>query len=67
MKYENDQHRPGTAERLLYHSWMYADIIRAKLNIPENEEIMSVIAIGKRAGEPAVRPRKGLEETVKYY
>ena len=38
--------------------------IRKRLNIPENEEILSVIAIGKRGGEPSVRPRKDLEEVV---
>ena len=67
MKYENDQHRPGTAERLLYHSWMYADIIRAKLNIPENEENMSVIAVGKRNAEPSMRLRKELDEVVRFF
>ena len=39
-----------------------ADAIRSILNIPENEQIMSVIAIGKRDKEPAFRPRKALEE-----
>ena len=34
------------------------EAIRARLGIPENEEIMSVIAIGKAAEEPAPRPRK---------
>ena len=43
-----------------------ADTIRAKLNIPENEEIMSVIAVGKRGAEPPVRPRKELEEVVRF-
>ena len=44
-----------------------ADIIRAKLNIPENEEIMSVIAIGKRSAEPSMRPRKELDEVVRFF
>jgi nitroreductase len=37
------------------------------LSIPEEEEILSVIAIGKRGEEPALRPRKPLEEIVKIY
>ena len=40
--------------------------IRAQLNIPEDEEIMSVIALGKRACEPAFRPRKQLEEVATF-
>ncbi len=44
-----------------------ADGIRSKLNIPENEEIMSVIAIGKRSAEPSMRPRKELDEVVKFF
>ena len=43
-----------------------AAAIRAKLNIPEDEEIMSVIAVGKRGAEPSVRPRKDLEEVVRF-
>ncbi len=39
-----------------------SDAIRATLAIPENEQIMSVIAIGKREREPGVRPRKELDE-----
>ena len=41
--------------------------IREILAIPEKEEILSVIAIGKRAEVPAFRPRKELEEIVKFY
>ena len=44
-----------------------ADVIREKLGIPENEEIMSVIAVGKRAENPAPRPRKDLAETVRFF
>ncbi len=44
-----------------------ADIIRAKLNIPENEVIMSVIAVGKRGAEPSARPRKPLDEVVRFF
>ena len=43
------------------------EAIRARLGIPENEEIMSVIAIGKAAEEPAPRPRKELDEVVKFF
>ena len=43
-----------------------ADTIRAKLSIPENEEIMSVLAIGKRSAEPSLRPRKELDEVVRF-
>jgi len=44
-----------------------ASAIRQILEIPENEEIMSVIAVGKRAAEPAFRPRKELEEVAKFF
>ena len=44
-----------------------AGVIRTKLGIPENEEIMSVIAVGKAAEEPAERPRKALDEVVKFF
>ena len=43
------------------------DAIRARLGIPENEEIMSVIAIGKGGAEPAMRPRRNLDEVVRFY
>ena len=41
--------------------------IREILEIPENEEVLSVIAVGKRAEEPTLRPRKELNEIVKFY
>ena len=44
-----------------------ADVIREKLGIPENEEIMSVIAVGKAAEHPARRPRKELNEVTKFF
>ena len=44
-----------------------ADKIRSILSIPEEEEILSVIAVGKRNEGPALRPRKSLEEIVKFY
>ena len=44
-----------------------AAAIRERLGIPENEEIMSVIAVGKRGAAPTVRPRKDLEEVVRFF
>ena len=44
-----------------------AEAIRARLAIPENEEIMSVIAIGKADENPAPRPRKALEEVARFF
>ena len=41
--------------------------IREILNIPENETIVSVIAIGKADQEPVFRERKPLEEVVKFF
>ena len=44
-----------------------ADAIRKKLNIPEDEEIMSVIAVGKRNVEPSLRPRKAFDDVVRFF
>ncbi len=44
-----------------------AGAIREKLGIPENEEVMSVIAIGKRAEDPSARPRKDLNEVTRFF
>ena len=44
-----------------------ADAIRALLDIPEDEQIMSVIAVGRRAAEPKQRPRRPLEEVAKIF
>ncbi len=44
-----------------------AGAIRARLGIPGNEEIMSVIAVGKSAAETPERPRKALEEVTKFF
>ena len=41
--------------------------LRELLGIPEAEAVMSVIAVGKRAKEPALRPRKPLEEVAKFF
>lgn len=45
----------------------YSDPLREILNIPDTEEVMSVIAVGKKAEEATPRPRKGLEEVVKFF
>ena len=41
--------------------------IRQILEIPEEEEIVSVIALGKAAGEAGKRPRKDLSEVVNFF
>ena len=43
------------------------DYIREALEIPENEQIMSVIALGKKAKDPTDRKRKALEEVVRFF
>ena len=43
------------------------EAIRRLLQIPENETIMSVIAIGRRAKAPAAKPRKPLEEVTRFF
>ena len=44
-----------------------AEALREILGIPENEEVLSVIAVGKRAQEPAMRPRMTVEEMTKFF
>ena len=44
-----------------------AEVIRKKLNVPDTEEVMSVIAVGKRGAAPVMRPRKELSEVVKFF
>ena len=44
-----------------------AGVIRERLGIPDNEQIMSVIAVGKRRGEPHGPVRKPLDEVVRFY
>ena len=41
--------------------------IRQMLQIPEEECIVSVIAVGKRASEPALGKRKDLSEVAKFF
>ena len=43
-----------------------AEAIRRLLDIPDNEAIMSVIAVGKREKDPAVKARKPLAEVVRF-
>lgn len=44
-----------------------ADALRELLDIPAGEQIMSVIAVGKRAKEPADKARKPLDEVARFF
>ena len=44
-----------------------ADALKELLGIPDNEEVLSVIAVGKRAQEPSLRPRLTLDEMAKFF
>ena len=44
-----------------------ADKLREILSIPETETIAAVIAVGKAAEEPTHKPRKSLDEIVKFF
>jgi nitroreductase len=44
-----------------------SESLRTLFNIPENEAIMAVIALGYRAGEPNRPNRRNLDEIVKFY
>lgn len=44
----------------------HADALREMLDIPENEVVVSVIAVGYRAAEPKLGPRKDLNEIAKF-
>ena len=57
------QYGQGVQKRIITN----ADKIRSILCIPEEEEILAVIAIGKRAEDPTLRPRKPLEDIVKIF
>ena len=41
-----------------------AAMLRTAMDIPADETVMAVIAVGCRAGEPAARPRKPISEIV---
>ena len=45
----------------------HGDKIRGLLSIPEDELIASVIAVGYSDAEPEARPRKDVDEIVKFY
>ena len=44
-----------------------AAALREILGIPEEEEVMSVISVGKRAKDPGSRPRKAVAEMTKFF
>lgn len=44
-----------------------ADAIRQLLDIPEEEDIVSVIAVGYRDQEPSLRPRKDPADVTKFF
>ena len=44
-----------------------AGALRQRLNIPDNEQVMSVIAIGKSAEDAPLRARKALDEVVRFF
>lgn len=44
-----------------------AKALRQILGIPENEEVMSVISVGKRVKDPGSRPRMAVEEMTKFF
>ena len=44
-----------------------ADLLRKELSIPDNEIIVSVIAVGYRDEEPSFRQRKSVDEVLKIF
>lgn len=44
-----------------------ADALRRELEIPEDETIVSVIALGRGAQAPSMRPRRALEEVTRFF
>ena len=44
-----------------------AQALRGVLEIPDNEEVAAVIALGYRAKEPSFNPRKELAEILKFF
>lgn len=43
------------------------EAIRNFLDIPENEQVVSVIAVGYRAGEADMPARKSVEDIARFY
>lgn len=43
-----------------------AAVIRKTLNVPKNEQIVSIIAIGKGAKEPRIQERKSVDDVTKF-
>ena len=41
--------------------------LREELEIPESQDVVAVIAVGYRDGEPLIRPRKSMEEVAKFF
>ena len=44
-----------------------SDALRALLGIPENEQVMAVISLGKRASNPRRPDRKPIDEIVRFF
>lgn len=44
-----------------------SDALRALLGIPESEQVMAVISLGKRASDPRRPDRKPIDEIVKFF
>lgn len=44
-----------------------AEALRTRLDIPENETIMSVIAVGRRRSDPKAPVRKALSEVARFF
>ena len=44
-----------------------AEGLRSLLEIPESQEVVAVISVGYREGEPVLRPRKDTEEVARFF
>ena len=44
-----------------------SDALRTLFGIPDNEQVMAVISLGKRASDPRRPDRKPIDEIVKFY
>lgn len=43
------------------------DALRKELTIPDSQEVVAVIAVGKRATDPSTPPRKDLDHVAKFF